>query len=495
MPFSPWVDRLKLVVGLTEGLGCGKCKRVHERVASILPFSVAEKIADKPLRIQGLAMTTGLSRNFNLYTPEELSAFAEKLKDAPVYLEHVSVNDAVGKVTKTEWDGQNLLYTAEIYDEETAQKIRKGLIRHVSVGADYETLDVTSGGKIPHGLHNAEMSLVAVPGIPETNIQVLERLAESLAKDKRLHLSAKMREILEPLNAEVLQCVFCGKPGEYIVSVCTDCGDNAQSLVLPALEHLPVRQLHLSVRETADDLPTLFSAFKVRFVASPGACEKCMALDGKEFIYGQEPGLPHDGCKCPGYKLVERLVVHVNRLGVESLEETELETIAEKLAAKMKLKEAVMLKCPKCSQEFDAAQWEANGWKCLNAECGVEVAPPEPTVLRSRGEQSTTEKLTAVEVELTEKKAKLTEAEGKLTTTEGKLTEANNTVEKLKQFVPGVNLLKNPPKLMPVSEAVKMVKEALPAPMIQRSWGLGPQRMCQDLQRIIQKLETIAGGK
>jgi hypothetical protein len=32
-------------------------------------------------------------------------------------------------------------------------------------------------GKVPHGLHNAELSLVAVPGIPETNIQVLESYA------------------------------------------------------------------------------------------------------------------------------------------------------------------------------------------------------------------------------------------------------------------------------------------------------------------------------
>jgi hypothetical protein len=81
----------------------------------------------------------------------------------------------VGKVTKTQWDGQNLLYEAEIYDEDTAAKIRKGLIRHVSVGADYETIDLVSG-KVPHGLFNAEMSLVAVPGVAETNIQILEKL-------------------------------------------------------------------------------------------------------------------------------------------------------------------------------------------------------------------------------------------------------------------------------------------------------------------------------
>ncbi len=140
-----------------------------------IPFTIAEKIMDQPLRIRGLAMTSGISRNLNIYTPQELEAFAGKLVDAPVYIEHVTAASSVGKVVKTAWDGQNLSYEAEIFDEETAAKIRQGLIRHVSIGADYETIDLING-KIPHGLYNAEMSLVAVPGIPETNIQVLEKL-------------------------------------------------------------------------------------------------------------------------------------------------------------------------------------------------------------------------------------------------------------------------------------------------------------------------------
>jgi hypothetical protein len=149
----------------------------NEHLCAVLPFTIVEKILNKPLRIQGLAMTIGMSRNFNIYTPEELASFADKLVDAPVYLEHVTAQDAVGKVTETHWDGQNLQYTAEIYDEDTADKIRKGLIQHVSVGADYQTVDLVNG-KVPHGLYNAELSLVAVPGVAETNIKVIEKLKE-----------------------------------------------------------------------------------------------------------------------------------------------------------------------------------------------------------------------------------------------------------------------------------------------------------------------------
>jgi hypothetical protein len=147
----------------------------REHVYAVLPFSISEKMLEKPLRIRGVAMTAGMSRNFNVYTPDELEAFANRLVNASVYLEHVTATNSVGKVTDTDWDGQALWYEAEIYDEDTSEKIRKGLIRHVSVGADYETVEFIDG-KIPHGLCNAEISLVAVPGIPAANIQIMEKL-------------------------------------------------------------------------------------------------------------------------------------------------------------------------------------------------------------------------------------------------------------------------------------------------------------------------------
>jgi hypothetical protein len=81
----------------------------------------------------------------------------------PTYIEHVAPN-ADGNVTKTELDGKNLFYEAEIYDEETAAKIRKGSIQHVNVGTDYETPRIVAG-QVPHGLHNAKSSLVAISGI------------------------------------------------------------------------------------------------------------------------------------------------------------------------------------------------------------------------------------------------------------------------------------------------------------------------------------------
>lgn len=87
-----------------DGCGCKDCKRVREHVASLLPIKVLEAASGKPLRIFGVAMAAGISRNFNIYTPDELAAFAEKLVGAPVYLEHVDVSAAAGKVTKGTYD-------------------------------------------------------------------------------------------------------------------------------------------------------------------------------------------------------------------------------------------------------------------------------------------------------------------------------------------------------------------------------------------------------
>jgi DNA-binding transcriptional MerR regulator len=154
-------------------------QRVREHVSVLSPFQIMQKITDKPLKIFGVATIAGLDRNDYDLTPEELQKFAEKLLGAPVYYEHVSAINAVGKVAKSEWDpdSNTLFYEAEIYDEETQQKIRKHLINHVSIGANYTRLDVLDG-KVPHDLYNAELSLVAVPAVSGTNIQIMQKLEQ-----------------------------------------------------------------------------------------------------------------------------------------------------------------------------------------------------------------------------------------------------------------------------------------------------------------------------
>jgi hypothetical protein len=55
-------------------------------------------------------------------------------------------------------------------------------------------------GKVPHGLHNAELSLVAVPGIPETNVQVLEKLEDKQLQEKLSQTEGKLTEAAKTIE-------------------------------------------------------------------------------------------------------------------------------------------------------------------------------------------------------------------------------------------------------------------------------------------------------
>jgi hypothetical protein len=245
----------------------------------------------------------------------------------------VTTANAVGKVAKTEWDGQRLWYDAEIYDEETAEKIRKGLIRHVSVGADYETIDIIDG-KIPHGLYNAEISLVAVPGIPETNIQIVEKL----------HIK---EQGLEPIIA-----------GEYILGF---------------------------YQEASAFVPEHFST--VWLDRENGI----LAIMGKP---RQQP-------------------------------------------------EAQRTQAIFFSKEKMWDQIKIQAWLSLHPDYMISASPSN----------------------LTNKSA------------------------------PSESLLKKPTEpVIPIGEAVKLIETVLPSPIIQRSWSLGPQRMCQELRRVIVRLRNLQEG-
>lgn len=351
-----------------DNSGCKDCKRVLEHVASLLPFKILEAISDKPLRIRGVAMRTGMSRNLNIYTSEELQNFSSKLTNAPVYIEHVAVPNAVGKVTKTDWDGHNLWYEAEIYDAQTAEKIRKGIVQHVSVGADYEAVDVVDG-KVPHGLHNAELSLVAVPGIPETNVQVLEKLVDT-----------KVTEALRKAGVQEAEWDTA-----YVNNLPDDC-----------------------------------------FATIEGG-----------------------GTKDEQGKTTPRSLRHLEYKNAEgNLDQ------AHVVAALQRLDQT------KISPELKAQALKklcsaAGDLKIESAVCNLQ---------------------------------------GKTESLQTQLTETQRALEDLCKQVPGGGLIKNPPKMIAVSEAAKMVESVLPSPMVQRSWSLGPQRMCQELRRVVQQLEQKAGG-
>ncbi|MCW4017990.1 MAG: hypothetical protein NWF00_04840 [Candidatus Bathyarchaeota archaeon] len=572
---------------MVEGQECGG-KLVCERVASLLPFRVLEAAEGRPLRISGVALAAGLSRNLNVYTVEELQAFAGKLVGAPMYIEHVAVPNAAGKVTKAFFDSASrcLMYEAEVYDPAIAEKIRQGLIQHVSVGADYDAVDLLNA-RAPHGLHNAEISLVAVPGVPEANIQVLERLGESFVLGRRLQLSAKAREVLEPLGPEFLRCVFCGHPGEYLVTVCTSCGDKADAVVNARTSEqlepeMPGEYFLGFVQDSALFLPEHFKivwidqangvlAVMAKTRVDP-AVERCQSLF---FLKSKwQPNTIADWLRMhPDYEVSATGAGGIQSNGVESLNEKELEElIKKKVAEALKVsdqgspktdderakthfnltdeqwdvlseeeKQNYISKLPPVGtgrqNVVTEAEWDAEYINSLpdeafayiedagqkddqgktvprslrhlpykNAEGNLDadhvrnaLARLDQTEISAEAKTLAMKKLCTAAGELGIESAvcnldktaeslqnKLTEAEGKLTETQSKLNDANKTVEQLKQLVPGVDLLNDPPKMMPVSEHLTVLEGLLPAPIVENS-TLGMKRECQVIRSAILK--------
>ncbi|RLE38232.1 hypothetical protein DRJ17_04505 [Candidatus Woesearchaeota archaeon] len=170
----------------------------------------------KPLRIRGYAIHAGATRNWNLYLETELKKAAQSLIGVPVYLEHVDVNNAVGKVVNAYWDEDEraIVFEAEIYDDEVADKIRAGVIKHVSIAADYELIDYLDGIRVPRNLRFCELSLVAVPGDPHANIMVIEKLVccENMSEKKQEKVEEKGKEKEEVSLKEVKEPNIEAKP-------------------------------------------------------------------------------------------------------------------------------------------------------------------------------------------------------------------------------------------------------------------------------------------
>ncbi|MEM2234105.1 MAG: hypothetical protein QXP81_11270 [Nitrososphaerota archaeon] len=138
---------------------------------------MSEQAVQERVRIAGVLAIPRVSRNMNLYLPSELEAAVRRLngQPIPIYWEHVEANRAIGTAV-LRWNPEKLQveFEGEVFDPEAEEKIRSGAVRKVSLAADYERLDKLDGVNVPRGLQFRELSLVAVPGIPEANITVVE---------------------------------------------------------------------------------------------------------------------------------------------------------------------------------------------------------------------------------------------------------------------------------------------------------------------------------
>ena len=460
---------------------------VREHFSALLPFKVLEKIVDKPLRIRGIAMTAGMSRNFNIYQLEELQSFANKLVSAPVYVEHVAVPNAAGKIVKTEWDGQNLWYEAEIHDEETTEKIRKGLIKHVSVGADYETIDVLDG-KIPHGLHNAELSLVAVPGIPETNIQIMEKLQVK-------------EQGFEPIIAGEYILGFCQDASAFLPQHFTTVWLDRENGVLAIVGKLQAEPETQRVQSIFFAKEKMWDENKIRdwlllhphYMAPAGVSASLQTPLKERGKMGMKKLLERvwtrryinslpDSTFAIVYKENDRVVrkfPHHNADGIIDL--PHLRNANSRL--------------PQSDIPAEYKQQATRHLATHKKKLEIGASPEEEKLLEQEGEDATA----AVQVEFSPEPT----MDELIASVEDVVEQINETIEVLKARIERLekavavkteaegnvteSFLKNPRVMIPAEEVIRMVQNVLPSPMVERSWGFGPQRLCQELRGVILK--------
>lgn len=139
---------------------------------------IAEQMVEEELRVSGVAIHEGVSRNGVFYSAEELKKFTKTLQGVSIIKDHFAIVDnTIGVVDKTRFDEStaSVMFEGWIKDSKIGERIKDGRVKHVSIGALVEKIVIPEGDDNPDhviakGLTGVELSTVVVPGIPGASI-------------------------------------------------------------------------------------------------------------------------------------------------------------------------------------------------------------------------------------------------------------------------------------------------------------------------------------
>lgn len=149
--------------------------------------------------IKGIAITSTITDNNHKFLPEELEKAADTMLGIPLMVDHDnSVSSIIGKVKHGLFDHttQNLEFEAMVDDESIKEKISKGLVDTVSIGATVEDIEEEDGVFIPRGIKIRELSIVAVPADQAARFTIASTAPTfQMALQEALKLSNSKRKI------------------------------------------------------------------------------------------------------------------------------------------------------------------------------------------------------------------------------------------------------------------------------------------------------------
>ena len=175
------------------------------QVEFAVPVTIKEEVStdgSKNYVITGTALEATVSRNKIKYTEEEIEK--AEVDNVPLLKDHeAKVDNIIGRVDFIKEDGK-LKFTAKNIEKTYWEKIKKGLIRNVSIGATVKRLvkKVEEGIAywIAEGIGIVELSLVAVPGVRSATIDqaIVEKYGGKIMENKidEAKLTYKQRQSL-----------------------------------------------------------------------------------------------------------------------------------------------------------------------------------------------------------------------------------------------------------------------------------------------------------
>jgi len=183
---------------------CAEIKKKIEgesfHVHYTIPF-IRESLGtpEKPMKISGVAINEGITRNEIYYPKEELQQAARSLIGKPILKDHKEEVDAiVGRISNAFFKDGTVQFEGKIMDEKTQEMINDGRISNVSIGASVgdltkESLDGKEYERVKD-LEFLELSFVAIPGDPNAAITQALKIAEKLKRGEKMPKRVKMQE-------------------------------------------------------------------------------------------------------------------------------------------------------------------------------------------------------------------------------------------------------------------------------------------------------------
>ena len=159
------------------------------------------------LKISGVAINAGVTRNNVNYVDEELKNGAKSLIGVPIMKNHSNnVEDIIGRVTAASYDEGNkrIIYAGDIMDNSTQAMVKDGRINQVSIRAKYEKMEEdedNEGVVIVKGLSFLELSAVAIPGDPGATLDFNSYIREAYDKN----IQEEVNKMSEEIKKEEIQ--------------------------------------------------------------------------------------------------------------------------------------------------------------------------------------------------------------------------------------------------------------------------------------------------